>query len=69
MPRAASLAAELLNNFEPEIESVTLTPSDGGRFEVTVNDRLVFSKLQSHRHAEPGEVTRLIRQLLQEGYR
>ena len=68
MPRAASLAAELLNNFEPEIESVTLTPSDGGRFEVTVNDRLVFSKLQSHRHAEPGEVTRLIRQLLQEGY-
>ncbi len=69
MPRAASLAAELLNNFEPEIESVTLTPSDGGRFEVTVNDRLVFSKLQSHRHAEPGEVTRLIRLLLQEGYR
>jgi selenoprotein W-related protein len=69
MPRAASLAAELLNNFEPEIESVTLTPSDGGRFEVTVNDRMVFSKLQSHRHAEPGEVTRLIRQLLQEGYR
>ena len=68
MPRAASLAAELLNNFEPEIESVTLTPSDGSRFEVTDNDRLVFSKLQSHRHAEPGEITRLIRQFLQEGY-
>lgn len=69
MPRAASLAAELLNNFEPEIESVTLTPSEGGRFEVSVNDRLIYSKLQTHRHAEPGEITRLIKQLLQEGNR
>jgi selenoprotein W-related protein len=69
MPRAASLAAELLNNFEPEIDSVTLVPSDNGRFEVTVNDRLIFSKLQTHRHAEPGEITRLIKQLLQEGNR
>lgn len=67
MPRAASLAAELLNNFEPEIESVSLIPWEYGSFEVTVNDRLIFSKLQTHRHAEPGEITRLIKQLLQEG--
>jgi selenoprotein W-related protein len=56
-----------LNNFEPEIESLTLIPSDGGRFEVTVNDRLIYSKLQTHRHAEPGEISRLVKQLLQEG--
>jgi predicted Rdx family selenoprotein len=39
-----------------EIESFTLVPSDGSRFEVTVNDRLVYSKLQTHRHTEPGEI-------------
>ncbi|PJH76658.1 MAG: hypothetical protein CO064_00070, partial [Anaerolineae bacterium CG_4_9_14_0_8_um_filter_58_9] len=49
-----SLAADLLKNFEPEIETLSLAPSDGGRFEVTVNDQLVYSKLQTGRHAEPG---------------
>jgi len=59
--------AELLSNFEPEIGSMTLIPSDGGRFEVKVNDRLVYSKLQTHRHAEPGEVVGLVRKFLREG--
>jgi len=35
-------------------------PSDGGRFEVSVNGRLVFSKLGQQRFPEPGEVLRLI---------
>jgi selenoprotein W-related protein len=46
---------------------MTLVPSDGGRFEVTVNDRLVYSKLQTHRHVESGEVVDLVRKLLKEG--
>ena len=56
-----SLANDLLKNLEPEIESVTLIPSKGGRYEVTVNDTLVYSKLQTGRHAEPGEVLGLVR--------
>jgi selenoprotein W-related protein len=56
-----SLAADLLKNFEPEIETLSLVPSDGGRFEVTVNDKLVYSKLQNGRHAEPGEVVGLVK--------
>ena len=56
-----SLAADLLKNFEPEIETLSLVPSDGGRFEVTVNDKLVYSKLQTGRHAEPGEVVGLVK--------
>jgi len=56
----------VLKAFEPQIESFTLIPSDGGRFEVTVNGRLLFSKKQLGRHAEPGEVVRLIRQFLEE---
>jgi selenoprotein W-related protein len=55
---------ELLNNLEPEIEDITLIPSEGGRFEVTVNDALVYSKLRTGRHAGPGEVLGLVRELL-----
>jgi predicted Rdx family selenoprotein len=58
--------AELLNEFEPEIEAFTLMPSDGGRFEFSVNDHLLYSKLENHRHAEPGEVARLLRAYLRE---
>ena len=56
-----SLAADLLKNFEAEIESLSLVPSDGGRFEVSVNDRLVYSKLETGRHAEAGEVVGLVK--------
>ena len=59
-----SLANDLLKEFEPEIESVTLLPSDGGRFEVTVNEELLYSKLKTGRHAEPGEISELIKNLL-----
>jgi len=58
------LANELLKNIEPEIESITLIPSEGGRYEITVNDTLVYSKLQTGRHADPGEVMGLIAELL-----
>ena len=56
-----SLTDELLKNYEHVIESITLVPSDGGRFEVTINGKLVFSKLQTHRHAEPGEILGLVK--------
>jgi selenoprotein W-related protein len=61
------LAAELLDEFEPEIEAVKLVPSDGGRFEISVNGNLIYSKLQTHRHVEPGEVVSLVRQELKNG--
>ncbi len=60
-----SLANDLLKKYEPEIESVTLIPSDGGRFEVQVNDTLVYSKLQTGRHAEAGEVVGLVGKFMQ----
>jgi len=56
-----------LKEFEPEIETFTLVPSEGGRFEVSVNGRLVYSKLNTRRHAEQGEVASLIRKILKEG--
>jgi selenoprotein W-related protein len=61
------LAAELLDQFEAEIETLTLIPSDGGKFEITVNKQLLYSKLQTRRHAEPGEVSGLVRKYLRDG--
>ena len=58
--------AEILKTFEPEIETFTLVPSDGGKFEITVNDRLIYSKLKTGRHVEEGEVVELINNYLQE---
>lgn len=42
------------------IESLTLIPSRGGCFEVMVDDTLIFSKKALGRHAEAGEVARLL---------
>jgi selenoprotein W-related protein len=59
------LAADLINEFEPEIKSITLIPSEGGRFEVMVNNKLIYSKLQTGRHADPGEVVQLMKEYRQ----
>jgi len=42
-------------------------PSEGGRFEVSVNGELIYSKLATQRHAEPGEVAGLVEKLRKEG--
>jgi len=59
-----SLAHELLKQFEPDIQALNLIPSDGGRFEVSVNGDLIFSKKRLGRHAEAGEVVELVRKLV-----
>jgi selenoprotein W-related protein len=42
---------------------VKLIQSSGGVFEVEVDGRKIFSKKQVGRHAEPGEVLRLMKQV------
>ena len=56
---------ELLKGYEHVIESVALIPSDGGRFEVSVNGDLIYSKLQTKRHAEAGEVVKSIHKMVE----
>jgi selenoprotein W-related protein len=53
-----------LKEFEFQIDTLTLVPSDGGRFEVSINGDLVYSKLKTGRHAEPGEVLGLVKKLV-----
>ena len=62
--RAVSLTAELMKEFEFKIDSFSLVPSDGGTFEVSVDGDLVYSKLQTNRHAESGEVAGLLRKVI-----
>ena len=62
-----SLTAELLDKFEADIESIELIPSEDGRFEVVANDDLLYSKLATHRHAEAGEIGKLIQAKLDAG--
>jgi selenoprotein W-related protein len=59
------LANDLLKQFEHMIEGITLIPSDGGRFEVTVNGKLIYSKLETKRHVQPGEVVGLINKIVE----
>ena len=39
-----------------------LIPSSKGRFEVFLDEELIFSKASLGRHAKPGEVVALVRQ-------
>jgi selenoprotein W-related protein len=59
-----SLAEELLKDYEHVIESVTLIPSDGGRFEVSVNGQTIYSKMETKRHAEAGEIVSIISKMV-----
>ena len=61
MPRAVGLTDELLSGWAPIIKDVELVPSSNGRFEVSLDDELIFSKAELGRHAEPGEIAALVR--------
>lgn len=52
--------AELLNAWAPRISRAELLPSASGRFEVTLDGELLFSKAALKRHPNPGEVHGLI---------
>jgi predicted Rdx family selenoprotein len=51
-----------LQGWAPIIEVIELVTSSKGRFEVTVDGEIVFSKAALKRHAEPGEVVGLVRE-------
>lgn len=54
----------LLKDHESQISELTLIPSEGGRFEVIMDGELVYSKLETGRHTDPGEILGLFRKQL-----
>jgi predicted Rdx family selenoprotein len=62
VPRAVGLADELLSGWAPVIEAIELQCSSKGRFEVTLDGELIFSKASLGRHAKEGEIAALVRE-------
>jgi selenoprotein W-related protein len=61
------LADTLITTFRPNvsephpISELALLPSSGGRFEVSVDGELVYSKAATGKHADPAEVVEAVR--------
>lgn len=51
----------LLKDFGRSIASLRLIPSGGGRFELSINGELIFSKAQTGRFPEADEIRRQVR--------
>jgi predicted Rdx family selenoprotein len=48
--------SDLLSDYQHVIESLTLVTGSKGVFDVRVDGDLVYSKAETGRHAEPGEI-------------
>ena len=61
MPQAVGLAQAIMDEFGQRFGSIKLIPSDGGRFEVSIDGNLIFSKLETGRFPENTEIIDQIR--------
>jgi selenoprotein W-related protein len=59
-----SAASDLLTNYQHVITGLRLVTGDKGVFDVAVDGDLIYSKAQTGRHAEPGEVLELFTDLM-----
>ena len=57
-------AEDLLANYQHVIEDLRLVTGENGVFDVTVDGDLIYSKAQTGRHADPGEVLGLFANLM-----
>jgi selT/selW/selH-like putative selenoprotein len=58
------LGSELLSRWAPIVRALELRSASGGRFDIYLDDELVFSKQKSRRFPQPGEVARFFEQKL-----
>ncbi len=54
------MAGEILDEKKMDLNRMTIVPSDGGRFEVTIDGELAFSKLAEERFPENEEIMNLL---------
>jgi len=55
------LTENLITDLKDRIQRLVLVPSDGGRFEVSIDGKQVFSKLQTGRFPEYQEIRKQIK--------
>jgi selenoprotein W-related protein len=65
--RAAWMAQELLSSFEDELAEVALRPGRGGVFDVTVDDRLIWSRAGEGRFPDIKELKQRVRDCVAPG--
>ena len=51
-----SVISDLLTNYQHVIDDLKLIMGGSGVFDVTVDGQMLYSKKETGRHAEPGEV-------------
>ena len=56
----------LKKNFKDVISEIELVESDGGAYEIRVNGDLIYSKLETGRHADPPEILELVKKYIKE---
>jgi len=62
-----SAAHDLLHDYQHIISDLTLVTGSKGVFDVVVDDQLLYSKKDTGRHADPGEVLALFRDRYAQG--
>jgi selenoprotein W-related protein len=61
------LAAKLVTRFKQRIAGLRLIPSGGGCFEITVNGRLIYSKLETRQFPDEDRIVSEIERLANPG--
>ncbi len=55
-----------LKDYVSTIAEIALIPADGGKYEIRVNGDLIYSKLETGRHADPPEIIGLFEKHMKE---
>ncbi len=55
---------DLLHHYQHVIEDLVIVTGTNGVFDVEVNGTLIYSKAETGRHAQPGEVLELFREFI-----
>ena len=58
------MADHLVRTFKQRIDELALLPSDGGRFEIKVEDELIYSKLSTGQFPANADIEGAIRKKL-----
>ncbi len=59
-----SVADDILTNYQHLISELTFITGDKGIFDVKVDDTMIYSKAETGRHAEAGEVLEKFEELV-----
>jgi selenoprotein W-related protein len=54
------LTDDLLSKYKTDVKGLTLVPSGGGCFEVSLNGELIYSKLQTGEYPTTGQIVSAI---------